>query len=218
MEDEGLPSELLFGIYKFLTENDLKKAAKALRKEVSLDAARDSDVNLLEMYRKYLKRKRKSVNSLDFDGTNKKFKFTSEEVLQTSEPTALETDVVWEIEEPFTPIEGNAITKQKKKKKKSNAKDNSTVFVNKNNNLGFRRVNIEMSNVNPMLRDNSFAKKVKMGGSDKNWGKKACDDFKNTAGKTFRHEKTKKKRGSYRGGAISTEVCSFKFDVSEDSD
>ena len=32
------------------------------------------------------------------------------------------------------------------------------------------------------------------------------------AGKSFRHEKTKKKRGSYRGGIIDTQVYSIKFD------
>lgn len=31
-------------------------------------------------------------------------------------------------------------------------------------------------------------------------------------GKSFRHEKTKKKRGTYKGGAIDTSVCSIKFD------
>jgi len=31
-------------------------------------------------------------------------------------------------------------------------------------------------------------------------------------GKSFRHEKTKKKRGSYRGGSINTGVNSIKFD------
>ncbi len=31
-------------------------------------------------------------------------------------------------------------------------------------------------------------------------------------GKDFRHEKTKKKRGSYRGGAIDHSVNSFKFE------
>ena len=31
-------------------------------------------------------------------------------------------------------------------------------------------------------------------------------------GKSFRHEKTKKKRGSYRGGQINTGINSIKFD------
>lgn len=44
------------------------------------------------------------------------------------------------------------------------------------------------------------------------WGEKANQDLKHTRGKTFRHEKTKKKRGSYRGGPIDTSVNSIKFD------
>jgi len=36
-------------------------------------------------------------------------------------------------------------------------------------------------------------------------------------GKGFRHEKTKKKKGTYRGGAIDTRVNSIKFTFSDDS-
>ena len=70
-------------------------------------------------------------------------------------------------------------------------------------------------------------------GSKGSWGEKANRDLKHTkgllvlpaqtihsssftqchcTGKSFRHEKTKKKRGSYRGGQINTQVCSIKFD------
>lgn len=44
------------------------------------------------------------------------------------------------------------------------------------------------------------------------WGEKANKDLKHTRGKSFRHEKTKKKRGAYRGGTIDTSVNSIKFD------
>jgi nucleolin len=44
------------------------------------------------------------------------------------------------------------------------------------------------------------------------WGEKANDVLKFTRGKQFRHEKTKKKRGNYRGGAIDTSVNSIKFE------
>ena len=45
------------------------------------------------------------------------------------------------------------------------------------------------------------------------WGAKANDILAKVKGKDFRHEKTKKKRGSYRGGAIDAgAVHSFKFD------
>lgn len=44
------------------------------------------------------------------------------------------------------------------------------------------------------------------------WGERANLDLIRTKGKSFRHEKTKKKRGSYRGGSISFEVNSIRFD------
>lgn len=44
------------------------------------------------------------------------------------------------------------------------------------------------------------------------YGEKANNDLKNTRGKQFKHEKTKKKRGSYRGGPIDMRVNSIKFD------
>lgn len=49
-------------------------------------------------------------------------------------------------------------------------------------------------------------------GANGDWGQKANNVLKFTKGKSFRHEKTKKKRGSYRGGAISTTINSIKFD------
>ena len=50
-------------------------------------------------------------------------------------------------------------------------------------------------------------------GARGSWGERANDILKNTRGKGFRHEKTKKKRGSYRGGIIDSQsVNSVKFD------
>lgn len=49
-------------------------------------------------------------------------------------------------------------------------------------------------------------------GARGSWGEKANIDLKHTRGKSFRHEKTKKKRGSYRGGQIDMSVNSIKFD------
>lgn len=51
-----------------------------------------------------------------------------------------------------------------------------------------------------------------MKGARGSWGERAYQDLKFTRGKSFRHEKTKKKRGSYRGGQISMEVNSIKFE------
>ena len=73
-------------------------------------------------------------------------------------------------------------------------------------NTPFRRVQSENVHIkNPALRDNSY-------NSFDTWGNKASKDLIVTQGKSFRHEKTKKKRGSYRGGQINVGVNSIKFD------
>uniref|UniRef100_A0A0R3VU21 SRP40_C domain-containing protein n=1 Tax=Taenia asiatica TaxID=60517 RepID=A0A0R3VU21_TAEAS len=74
--------------------------------------------------------------------------------------------------------------------------------------LPFRRVEDDACDVLPELADNSFAAKK---GAQGSWGERADMTLKFTRGKDFRHEKTKKKRGTYSGGVISTAVCSFKF-------
>lgn len=50
-------------------------------------------------------------------------------------------------------------------------------------------------------------------GAKGSFGEKANDILKHTRGKQFRHEKTKKKRGNYKGGLIdSVNVHSIKFE------
>ena len=44
------------------------------------------------------------------------------------------------------------------------------------------------------------------------YGAKASEKLMTVRGKDFRHEKTKKKRGSYRGGEITLASNSFKYD------
>ncbi len=75
-------------------------------------------------------------------------------------------------------------------------------------NAPFRRVKVEEIVVDEKFSDNRFESKA---GFD-TWGAKASQDLIVTRGKSFRHEKTKKKRGSYRGGPINTGVASIKFD------
>ena len=60
------------------------------------------------------------------------------------------------------------------------------------------------------VNDNSFYTKADT------WGERAHNVLKHTRGKGFRHEKTKKKRGTYRGGAIDTNVHSVKFNYSDE--
>ena len=73
----------------------------------------------------------------------------------------------------------------------------------------FRRVRAEEIEITKTaLKDNSYK-------SFDTWGAKANQDLIVTKGKGFRSEKTKKKRGSYRGGAINVGVNSIRFDDSD---
>ncbi|CAL4905102.1 unnamed protein product [Urochloa decumbens] len=63
------------------------------------------------------------------------------------------------------------------------------------------------------LQDNSYWAK---GGAETGYGAKAQEVLGQVRGRGFRHEKTKKKRGSYRGGQIDLQTHSIKFDNSDD--
>ncbi|VDN16182.1 unnamed protein product, partial [Dibothriocephalus latus] len=84
----------------------------------------------------------------------------------------------------------------------------------------FRRVPDDCVTLDPRRADNSFLAKAKgwipsslqLAGARGSFGEKADQTLRYTRGKDFRHEKTKKKRGTYSGGAITTDVYSFKFD------
>jgi len=58
------------------------------------------------------------------------------------------------------------------------------------------------------LKDNTYAGTY----GDAGYGHKASQKLVQVRGKQFRHEKTKKKRGSYRGGTIDLKSNSIKFE------
>ncbi|CAG8456876.1 10860_t:CDS:2, partial [Scutellospora calospora] len=97
---------------------------------------------------------------------------------------------------------------QKNKMKKGKAKDltnNGMEQLEKTKN-GFHQSRVNFNEIkfnNEKLKDNSAI------GS---FGYKAYNDFATTRGKDFRAQKTKKKRGSYRGGKIDFQSHSIKFE------
>lgn len=76
----------------------------------------------------------------------------------------------------------------------------------------FQRVKSDEWMTAKAARDNSYTGTFGQTG----WGARAQEILGQVRGKDFRHEKTKKKRGTYRGGLIeSGAVNSFKFDDSD---
>ena len=64
------------------------------------------------------------------------------------------------------------------------------------------------------LKDNSYEGTYGDGG----WGAKASQKLVQVRGKDFRHEKTKKKRGGYRGGTVDMGSNSIKYHYSDDDE
>ncbi|KRY28118.1 Eukaryotic translation initiation factor 2-alpha kinase 1 [Trichinella spiralis] len=93
-----------------------------------------------------------------------------------------------------------------KKKKKMNESSNTT----DGKPSPFRRVSASKSDLDEPFRDNSFKSKYD------EWGKKAYETFSTVKGKSFRKEKTKKKRGTYRGGRIDPNLISKVEEILND--
>ncbi|KRY57391.1 Eukaryotic translation initiation factor 2-alpha kinase 1 [Trichinella britovi] len=93
-----------------------------------------------------------------------------------------------------------------KKKKKMNESGNTT----NGKPSPFRRVSASKNDLDEPFRDNSFKSKYD------EWGKKAYETFSTVKGKSFRKEKTKKKRGTYRGGRIDPNLISKVEEILND--
>ena len=77
----------------------------------------------------------------------------------------------------------------------------------------FQRVNEENALKSAIVSDNRYEATFGSNG----YGAKANEKLKYVRGKDFRHEKTKKKRGSYRGGTIDENAIN-SIDFESDSD
>ena len=81
----------------------------------------------------------------------------------------------------------------------------------------FSRIDVEkeISRINPALMNNSYQAAF---GED-GYGAKASAKFVAVRGKDFRHEKTKAKRGTFRGlGPITSSSNSYKYPSSSEED
>ncbi|KAI6680929.1 hypothetical protein NL676_034810 [Syzygium grande] len=78
----------------------------------------------------------------------------------------------------------------------------------------FQRIKVdEVIIADDRLKDNSYWAK---NGAETGYGAKAQEVLGQVRGRDFRHEKTKKKRGTYRGGQIDQQSYSVKFNYSDE--
>lgn len=104
-------------------------------------------------------------------------------------------------------ISGDKSAFQKTKKQQNGSVEPKTINA-------FQRVKADdVIFTDDRLKNNSYWAK---GGAENGYGAKAQDILGQVRGRDFRHEKTKKKRGSYRGGQIDLESHSIKFNYSDE--
>ncbi|KAI4379674.1 hypothetical protein MLD38_005940 [Melastoma candidum] len=97
--------------------------------------------------------------------------------------------------------------KQKSKKQQNGSAEPTSMKA-------FQRVKVEeVVFSDERLKDNSYWAKD---GAETGYGAKAQEVLGQVRGRDFRHEKTKKKRGSYRGGMIDMQSHSIKFNHSDE--
>ncbi|RHN64672.1 putative transcription factor interactor and regulator LisH family [Medicago truncatula] len=103
--------------------------------------------------------------------------------------------------------ENGAVQKSQKKKHKESSEQKPVKAA-------FQRVQVDkVEFVDERLQDNSYWAKD---GAESGYGAKAEEILGQVRGRDFRHEKTKKKRGTYRGGLIDLHSHSVKFNYSDE--
>ncbi|CAK8564079.1 unnamed protein product [Lathyrus sativus] len=103
---------------------------------------------------------------------------------------------------------------EKSSEQKSQKKKNKESVEKKPAKAAFQRVQVDkIEFVDERLQDNSYWAKD---GAESGYGAKAEEILGQVRGRDFRHEKTKKKRGTYRGGVIDLHSHSVKFNYSDE--
>ncbi|KAJ4911186.1 hypothetical protein Rs2_05807 [Raphanus sativus] len=181
-------------------EDGVKEKEKKKKKKTKSKAAESETLGDEERVSKKRKRSEPEEETKEqTDDDDEDSKRRKKEDMDVQETPVKQTDV----EE-----NGNVETKSTNKKSGKGLSDS------KEPKKPFQRVNVEeVVFTDDRLKDNSYWAK---GGADSGYGAKAQEVLGQVRGRGFRHEKTKKKRGSYRGGEIDLQSHSVKFEYSDD--
>ncbi|CAE6244882.1 unnamed protein product [Arabidopsis arenosa] len=199
-------------------ENVKKEKKKKKKKETKVEVTeeekvKETDAEIEDGVKEKKKKKNKSKSDDDKEKVSKKRKRSEPE--ETKEETEdddeeskrrkKEENVVQEtpVKETETKDNGNV---EKSETKSTNQKSGKGLSNSKEPKKPFQRVNVD--EIVFTEHSNSYNSKS---GAAYGYGLKAQEVLGQVKGRDFRHEKTKKKRGSYRGGSIDLESHSTKF-------
>ncbi|KAI7745936.1 hypothetical protein M8C21_009392 [Ambrosia artemisiifolia] len=184
-----------------LEVNESKKERKDKKKKSKEQEVGDVDVK----EEKKSSKKRKRLLSDENDHQSDKM-----ETNQTVEEATKENETELNAQKNEKPeMNGGEKPESQKSAKKQRIGSAEPKTVN-----AFQRVKIEQVEfAHEKLQDNSYWAKD---GADIGYGAKAQEVLGQVRGRDFRHEKTKKKRGSYRGGQIDLQSHSIKFNYDDE--
>ncbi|KAL6191792.1 hypothetical protein ACLB2K_038181 [Fragaria x ananassa] len=206
-------------------KNKDKKKKKNKSNDANLTSETIADENLLDVKPKVKKNKKESSSGEDkkvvamedaSDTVLKKEDFKISDVDATdnenkSSKKRKRLDSVDNDSEPGKSKEDESAEKSSMQKSIKKQRNGSTEPKTIN---AFQRVKIdEAVFTDDKLKDNSYWAKD---GADIGYGAKAQEILGQVRGRDFRHEKTKKKRGTYRGGQIDLQSHSVKFNYSDE--
>ncbi|KFK27257.1 hypothetical protein AALP_AA8G358400 [Arabis alpina] len=181
-----------------------KKKKKKKSKSVEAESGDDDEKENVSKKRKRSEPEEKKEEIEDDEESKRRKK---EENVEEDNGSVLETPV------KQTEVQENGDV-EKSETKSTNKKSGKGLSNSKEPKKPFQRVNAdEVVFTDDRLKDNSYWAKD---GADSGYGAKAQEVLGQVRGRDFRHEKTKKKRGSYRGGEIDLQSHSVKFEYSDD--
>ncbi|KAL6189234.1 hypothetical protein ACLB2K_040623 [Fragaria x ananassa] len=206
-------------------KNKDKKKKKNKSNDANLTSETIADENLVDVKHKVKKNKKESSSGEDkkvvamedaSDTVLKKEDFKVSDVDATdnefkSSKKRKRLDSVDNDSEPGKSKEDESAEKSSMQKSIKKQRNGSTEPKTIN---AFQRVKIdEVVFTDDKLKDNSYWAKD---GAEIGYGAKAQEILGQVRGRDFRHEKTKKKRGTYRGGQIDLQSHSVKFNYSDE--
>uniref|UniRef100_A0A1J3EVJ1 Nucleolar and coiled-body phosphoprotein 1 n=1 Tax=Noccaea caerulescens TaxID=107243 RepID=A0A1J3EVJ1_NOCCA len=188
-------------------KKEKKKKKKNKSKSTEAESLGDDDKEKVSKKRKRSEPEEAKEQTGEDDEESKRRKKEEKNVVE-------EEEAVQETPVKQSDVEENSNAVEKSETKSTNRKSGKGLSNSKEPKKPFQRVNVEeVVFTDDRLKDNSYWAKD---GADIGYGAKAQEVLGQVRGRGFRHEKTKKKRGSYRGGEIDLESHSVKFDYSDE--
>ncbi|KAJ6381177.1 hypothetical protein OIU77_029962 [Salix suchowensis] len=202
------------------SEGRKKRKDIVVTENISVETLDEGTLNKVDSEKDDSKNSKEDVNDTEYKKSKKRKRLPSEDdAPQPADENAVEDSKRRKMDSSEEPKEngqanGNLEENGEKSSLQKSMKKEKNGSVEPKTVKHFQRVKVdEVVFSDERLKDNSYWAKA---GAEDGYGAKAQDILGQVRGRDFRHEKTKKKRGTYRGGQIDLQSHSVKFNYSDE--